>query len=96
MTSTHTPTTPAPTTHTTDEARGQRVELAHYPTDTGDRRLVGQRIDGIVHVFDEPTADGPTYTVEAGLESKAALDALVTDYLAKAKRIGYAPMHGWF
>lgn len=26
--------------------------------------------------------------VEAGLESKAALDALVADYLAKAKRIG--------
>lgn len=60
------------------------------------RVLIGQRIDGIVHVFDEPNGTGTTYTVEAGLESKAALDALIADYLAKAKRIGYAPMHGWF
>lgn len=96
MTSTHTPS--RPTTTTTDPApvRGQRVELARYDTDTGVRVLVGQRIDGAVHVFDEPTTSGRTFEVEAGLESKAALDALVADYLAKAKRIGYAPMHGWF
>ncbi|MGH2941413.1 MAG: hypothetical protein ACRDLN_01365 [Solirubrobacteraceae bacterium] len=96
MTSTHTLTTPAPATDTSTQTCGQRVELGRYATDTGDRRLVGQRIDGIVHVFDEPTTDGPTYTIEAGLHSKAELDALVADYLAKAKRLGYAPMHGWF
>ncbi len=96
MTSTHTPTRQTSTTTDPTTTRGQRVELARYDTDTGARVLVGQRIDGTVHVFDEPTTDGPTYEVEAGLESKAALDALVADYLAKAKRIGYAPMHGWF
>lgn len=96
MTNTHTPTRPDTTTTDTAPSQGQRVELAHYDTDTGTRVLVGQRIDGTVHVFDEPTTNGPTFHVEAGLESKAALDALITDYLAKAKRIGYAPMHGWF
>jgi hypothetical protein len=30
------------------------------------------------------------------LESKAALDAIVNDYIAKAMSIGYPPMHGWF
>jgi hypothetical protein len=28
--------------------------------------------------------------------ARPSFDALVDDYLAKAKRIGYAPMHGWF
>lgn len=91
--------TPAPTT--TDQphtpTRGQRVELAHYTTDTGQRRLIGQRIGGIVHVFDEPAAgDHPTFTVETHLDTNSELQALVADYLAKAKRLGYAPMHGWF
>lgn len=99
-----------PTTHTTtstamtatapcDRPAGQRVELATYTTRDGDepRVLIGQRVDGIVRVTDEPArGTGRRYVVEPQLESKAALDALVTDYLAKAKRIGYAPMHGWF
>lgn len=96
MTNTHTPTRPATTTDPTTPTKGQRVELAHYDSDTGARVLIGQRIDGSVHVFDEPTGTGTTYEVERDLESKAALDALISDYLAKAKRIGYAPMHGWF
>lgn len=91
--------TPAPTTdqqaHT--PTRGQRVELARYPSDTGQRQLIGQRIDGIVHVFDEPaTGDGPSFTVETHLDTNSELQALVADYLAKAKRLGYAPMHGWY
>jgi len=92
MTITH---TPQPTTTTTPA--GQRVELARYDSDTGTRRLVGQRLDGIVHVFDEPAAgDQPTYVVESHLETNSELRALIDDYLAKAKRLGYAPMHGWF
>lgn len=91
--------TPAPTTdqqpHTT--TCGQRVELARYPSDTGERLLIGQRIDGIVHVFDEPAGgDGPSFTVETGLTANSELQALVADYLAKAKHLGYAPMHGWY
>ena len=96
MTNTHTLIRPATTTDPTTPTTGHRVELAHSDSDTGARVLVGQRIDGTVHVFDEPITNGPTFHVEAGLENKAALDALITDYLAKAKRIGYAPMHGWF
>jgi hypothetical protein len=96
MTTTH---TPAPTS--TDQpptTRGQRVELAHYTTDTGqDRRLIGQRIDGIVHIFDEPTGGGqPSYLVEQGLTTNSELHALIDDYVAKAAALGYAPMHGWF
>lgn len=92
MTTTH---TPQPTTTTTPA--GQRVELARYDSDTGTRRLIGQRLDGIVHVFDEPaTGNQPTYLVESHLERNSELRALIDDYLAKAKRLGYAPMHGWF
>jgi hypothetical protein len=88
MTTTLTPTTQAP-----------RVTLATYTTDTGEERaLIGQRIDGIPRVTDEPAGEtGETYVVEPQIEeSKAALDALLADYLAKAKKLGYAPMHGWF
>ncbi len=92
MTTTH---TPQPTTTTT--TAGQRVELARYDSDTGGRLLIGQRLDGIVHVFDEPAAgNAPTFTVETRLDTNSELQALVADYLAKAQRLGYAPMHGWF
>ncbi len=92
MTITH---TPQPTTTTTPA--GQRVELARYDSDTGTRRLIGQHLDGIVHVFDEPAAgDQPTYLVESHLETNSELRALIDDYLTKATRLGYAPMHGWF
>lgn len=96
MTITHTaaPTTTEQTTTTS----GERVELATYRTDTQqDRRLIGQRIDGIVHIFDEPTNNNGTgYLVESGLTTNSELTALVNDYLAKAAKLGYAPMHGWF
>ncbi len=87
------------TATTIERPTGQRVQLATYTTRDGDepRVLIGQRVDGIVRVTDEPAdGDGRRYLVEPQLESKAALDALVEDYLAKAKRIGYSPMHGWF
>lgn len=96
MTTTH---APAPTTtdqpHTTHS--GDRVELARYTTATGGRALIGQRIDGIVHVFDEPTSGQDTrYLVESGLERNSELQALVADYLKTAGRLDYPPMHGWF
>lgn len=50
-----------------------------------------------MRVTDEPAAGtGRRYLVEAWMESKAALDALVADCLEKARRLGYVPMHGWF
>ena len=96
MTTTHTPTsTPAEHTPTTC---GERVELGAYTTDTGeDRQLVGQRVDGIVHIYDEPTKGGEaSYVVEQGLTTNSELTALVEDYIAKAAKLGYPPMHGWF
>ncbi len=99
MTTTHTTkTTTTTATATGQRPTGQRVELATYATDSDEPRvLIGQRVDGIVRVTDEPAdGQGRSYLVEPQLESKAALDALVDDYLAKAKRIGYSPMHGWF
>jgi hypothetical protein len=98
MPTTHTTRSTAMTATATERTTGQRVQLATYTTDSDEQRvLIGQRVDGIVRVTDEPArGDGRCYLVEPQLESKAALDALIDDYLAKAKRIGYAPMHGWF
>lgn len=94
------------TTHTTasitaeqqSTSPGQRVQLGDYTTDTGTHRtLIGQRIDGIVHLFDEPDTDQePSYLIEQGMTSNSELRALIGDYLAKADKLGYAPMHGWF
>jgi hypothetical protein len=74
------------------------VELATYDTDhDGPRILIGARIDSDPHLFDVP-ADGnhgTRYLVERGLATNAELQALIADYLAKAERLGYPPMHGW-
>jgi hypothetical protein len=78
---------------------GQRVELARYTTADGERVINGQRIDAVVRVTDRPAnGHGRAYLVEQGLEQdgNAALHALVGDYLAKAQKLGYPPMHGWF
>ena len=66
---------------------GQRTELARYRLSTGERVLYGQRINGAVAVVDVPAGEfGRVYLVERHLESKAALDALVSDYLAATQR----------
>jgi len=68
---------------------GHRVELARYPLDSGERILVGQRIDSAVAVTNVPAGDhGPVYLVERHVESKAALDGLVATYLADSQRRG--------
>lgn len=96
MTTTHT-TAPTTTGHT-PTSHGQRVELATYTTDSdGLRHVIGQRIDGIVHIFDEPDTPGKArYLIEQGLTTNNELHALIDDYLAKAAKLGYPPMHGWF
>jgi hypothetical protein len=88
-----TTTTAQPTTKHT----GEPVELARYQADVGERILIGERVDGRVRVTDEPaTGTARSFLIEPWIESKAALDALVNDYLEKAQRLGYVPMHGWF
>jgi hypothetical protein len=68
---------------------GDRVELARYPLDSGERILVGRRVDGAVSVADVPAGDhGRVYLVERHVESKAALDGLVAAYLADSQRRG--------
>jgi hypothetical protein len=74
------------------------VELATYETDHhGPRVLIGARIDGDPHLFDVPAEgnSGTRYLVEHGLATNDELQALIADYLAKAGRLGYPPMHGW-
>jgi hypothetical protein len=75
---------------------GERVELARYTVaNGGERILFGQRIDGRVRVTDRPA--GPVdqqhraHLVENDLESKAELDALITDYLARAQQLQVIP-----
>lgn len=83
---------------TTDpKPTGQPKILATYEADEGLRELVGQRVDGVVRITDRCTeAAGRAYLVEEGIGCMAELEAIVGDYLAKAKRLGYAPMQGWF
>ncbi len=84
-------------TATTEHTTGQAKVLATYDCDEGQRQLIGQRVDGIVRITDRPKrGGGRAYLVEEGLTKMNELQALIDDYLAKAKRLGYAPMQGWF
>jgi len=72
---------------------GERTELARYTVPDEVRVIYGQRVDGIVRVTDRPaTPGGRAYLVDRGLETKGELDALVSDYLAEAHRMGCAPL----
>jgi hypothetical protein len=76
---------------------GQVVELGRYTTDRGEERLLaGQRIEGVVTVFDRPMAGdrlrGASYFVESGFRSMSELAMFRLDYLAQAERIGDSPM----
>ena len=52
---------------------------------------MGPRMDGAVRVCEVPVGHGGrAFRVEERLESRAALDGLVDEY------VRYAPMHGWF
>ena len=66
---------------------GERVELARYQLDCGERILVGQRVDGAVAVTDVPAGvTGRVYLVERRVESKADLDGLIAAYVADSQR----------
>jgi len=63
---------------------GKRTELARYTTPAGERILVGQRVNGVVHVSDIPASPGGrAYLIERGLEQdgNSALNALIADYV---------------
>ena len=85
------------TTDTAEQTTGRPQRLASYTADVGERILVGQRVEGAVRVSDVPAdGRGRSYLVEPELDSMAELEALVADYQAKAEKLGYVPMHGWF
>jgi hypothetical protein len=68
---------------------GERVELARYQLDSGERVLVGQRVNGAVAVADVPAGDtGRVYLVERRVESKADLNGLIAAYVADSRRRG--------
>jgi hypothetical protein len=70
-------------------AAGERVELARYQLDSGERILVGQRVNGAVAVVDVPAGDhGRVYLVERRVESKADLDGLIAAYVTDSRSRG--------
>ena len=74
---------------------GERVELGRYRVGSGERVIVGQRVNGVVRLSDVPAgAGGRAYLIERELEQDgyAALNALVVDYLAQAELLGDVPM----
>jgi hypothetical protein len=80
-------------TTATSPTIGKPVELGRYEIPTGERVLVGRRIEGIVHVFDLPQSGrGRRYFVEAGFHSLAELAVLLADYRRQAARLGACPM----
>ena len=76
-------------------ATGAPKLLAEYDCDEGTRQLIGQRVEGKVRITDRRSG-GRSYLVDEGFSSMAELEAVVADYLEKARRLGYAPMAGWF
>ncbi len=74
---------------------GERVELGRYAISAGERVIYGQRVAGVVRLVDVPGGGhGRAYLIERELEQDglSALQALVTDYLAQAVRLGEVPM----
>jgi hypothetical protein len=74
---------------------GERVELARYHVSSGERVIVGQRVNGVVRISDVPPAGrGRAYLIDRELETDgyAALQALLADYLQMAERLQSVPM----
>jgi hypothetical protein len=77
-------TLPASTT------RGQLIKLGRYQTSTGERWLVGRRVDGAVGVVDTPAPGTPgvPYLIEDDLHNRGELIALLRDYLQQSRDHG--------
>ena len=75
---------------TASTARGQLIKLGRYRTPTGERWLVGRRVDGAVGVIDTPAPGTPgiPFLVENDLHSRCELIALLRDYLQHSREHG--------
>jgi len=70
---------------------GDRRELARYELPDGSERILcAQRVDGRVAISDIPDSDdrGRVYLVERHVESTAAMEGLVAEYVHDALRRG--------
>ena len=80
------------TTPTVTETRragqtNEPVELARYTVSSGERVIRGQRVLGVVRLFDDPACgEGRHYVIERELTVMAELDAILTDYLEQSGR----------
>ncbi len=84
-----------PTAPTQRPPVGDRVQLGRYSSGTGDRLIIGQRVDDVVRVSDCPAGGhGRAYLIERELEhdGNSALQALIADYLNQAHRLDEIPM----
>lgn len=74
---------------------GRRTELARYSVSSGERVIFGQRIAGSVRLSDSPAdGSGRKYVIERELErdGRAAMEALIADYLEQAHELDSVPM----
>lgn len=74
---------------------GQRSELARYQAGTEQRVLHRQRVGDAIRITDSPASGaGRAYIVERELahDEDAAIDGIVSDYLAQAQTLGRVPM----
>jgi len=81
--------------HRSPSETGEVLELARYSvTDSGQRILSWQRVDGHVRVVDRPAGRGRSYLLERELEldGPEAIDAMLTDYLRQAREFDAIPM----
>lgn len=78
----------ATTTISARPSVGERKQLATYSLPAGDRVIYGQPIRGHVRLIDAPAVAGESrsWIIESNLEQegKAAMEALIADYLAQA------------
>ena len=80
---------------TTRTTGAEPLELARYTIPEGERILIGRRVNGSAVVVDVPEGDtGRVYLVERDVQhdGRAALNAMIADYLDQAERHGQIPM----
>jgi hypothetical protein len=77
------------------ESRREEKQLARYALSSGARVLYGRQVNGLMTVIDRPaSATGRSYLVEreSEFDDLGALEALLTDYVSRARELDEIPM----